>query len=98
MLGVDDGSIVSVSVRGVDGGNKIKGHLAVVDTVSLLAEVRVLKRVGMGDVNSGSWAELVIFEGREDCWVMVDKCPEAGRGHDEDELLNWRVLILLEVL
>jgi len=88
---------VSVSVRGVDGGNKIKGHLAVVDTVSLLAEVGVLKRVGMGDVNSSSWFELVVFEGGEDCVVMVDKCPEAGRGHDGDESSSWRVLILLKV-
>jgi len=77
---------VLVSVRGVDGGNKVKGHLAVVDTVSFLAKVLVLERVGVGDVDSSSWFELMVLKGREDCRVMVNECPEAGRGHDEDEL------------
>jgi len=48
----------------------------------------VLERVGVGDVDSSSWFELVILEGGEDGRVAVDKCPEAGRGHDEDESLN----------
>ena len=77
-----------VGVRGVDGGNKVKGHLTVVDSVSFLAEVQVLKRVGVGDMDSSSWFELVVLKGREDCRVVVDECPEAGRGHDEDELLS----------
>ena len=79
---------MSVSVRGVDGGDEVKGHLAMVNTVSFFAEVGVLKGVRVGDVNSSSWCELVIFEGGEDGGVAVDKCPEAGRGHDEDESLN----------
>jgi len=89
---------VSVSIRGVDGGDEVKGHLTMVDTVLFFAKVGVLKGMGVGDVNSSSWCELVIFEGREDGMVMVDKCPEASRGHDGDELSSWRVLILLEVL
>ena len=77
-----------VSIRSVDRGDKVKGHLSVVDTVSLFAEVRVLKRVGVGNMDSSSWFELVVLKGREDCRVTVDECPEAGRGHDEDELLS----------
>ena len=77
-----------VSVRGVDRGDEVKGHLTVVDTVSFLAEVWVFKRMGVGDVDSSSWFELVVFKGREDCGVAVDECPEIGRGHDEDELLS----------
>jgi len=77
-----------VSIRGVDGGDKVKGHLTVVDTVSFFAEERVLERVGVGDVDSSSWFELVVLKGGEDCRVAVDKCPEAGRGHDEDESSN----------
>ena len=88
MLSVDDGIIVSIGVRGIDRGDEIEGHLTVVGTVSLLAEVRVLKRVGVGDVDSSSWFELVVLKGREDCRVAVDECPKAGRGHDEDESLN----------
>jgi len=85
-LGVDDGLVVSVSIRGVDGGDKVKGHLLMVNTVPFFAEVRVLERVGAGDVDSSSWFELMVLKGREDCRVVVDECPEAGRGHDEDEL------------
>jgi len=59
-----------------------------VDTVPFFAEVGVLKGVRVGDMNSSSWCELVVFEGREDGVVAVDECPEAGRGHDEDELLS----------
>jgi len=88
LLGVDDGLVVLVSIRGVDRGNKVKGHLSMVDTVSFFAEVWVLERVGVGEVNSSSWFELVVFEGREDCRVAVDECPETGRGHDKDELLS----------
>ena len=77
-----------VSVRGVDGGDKVKGHLLVVNTVMFFAEVRMLKRVGVSDVDSGSWFELVILEGGEDGRVTIDKCPKAGRGHDKDESLN----------
>jgi len=87
-LGVDDGLVVSVSIRGVDRGDKVKGHLTVVDTVSFLAEIRMLERVGVGDMDSSSWFELVVLKGREDCRVAVDECPEAGRGHDEDESSN----------
>ena len=89
---------MSVSIGSVNGGNKVEGHLSMVDTVPFFAKVGVLKGMGVGDVNSSSWCELVIFEGREDGMVMVDKCPEASRGHDGDELSSWRVLILLEVL
>jgi len=79
---------VSVSVRGVDGGNEVKGHLSMVNTVPFLTEVGVLEGVGVGDMDSSSWFELVILEGGEDSRVVVDKCPEAGRGHDEDVSLN----------
>ena len=57
----------------------------VVDAVSFLAEIRMLKGVGVGDVDSCSWGELVVFKSGEDCVVAVDECPEAGRGHDGDE-------------
>ena len=87
-MGVDDGLVVLVSIRGVDRGDEVKGHLMVVDTVPFLAEVRMFKGVGMGNVDSGSWFELMVLKGREDCRVMVDKCPEAGRGHDEDKSLS----------
>jgi len=66
--------------------------------VTFFAEVRVLERVGVGNVDSCSWGELIVFKGGKDFVVMIDKCPEAGRGHDKDGLLSWRVLILLEVL
>ena len=75
-----------VSVRGIDRGDKVKGHLSMVNAVLFFAEIQVLKRVGVGDVNSSSWFELVVFEGREDCRVAIDECPKAGRGHDGDEL------------
>ena len=88
LLGVDDSSIKAVSVGDVDRGDEVKGHLSVVDIVAFLAEVRVLERVGVGDMDSSSWFELVVFKGREDCRVAVDECPETGRGHDEDELLS----------
>jgi len=77
---------VLIGIGSVDRGNKVKGHLVVVDTVTFFAEVRVLKGVGMGDVDPCSWGELVVLEGRVDCVVAVDECPEAGRGHDGDEL------------
>jgi len=48
----------------------------------------MLEGVGVSDVDSSSWFELVVLKGREDCRVAVDECPEAGRGHDEDELLS----------
>ena len=98
LLDVDDSSIVPISVRGVDGGNKVKGHLSVVRAISLLAEVGVFRGVFSGDVDSCSWSELVVFESGEDFGVMVDECPETGRGHDGGNSLNWRVLILLKVL
>ena len=88
LLSVNDGPVVSVSVRGVDGGDKIEGHSVVVGAVAFLAEVGVLKGVFSGDVDSCSWSELVVFEGREDGGVTVDECPETGRGHDRDESLN----------
>ena len=77
-----------VGIRGVDRGDEVEGHLAVVDTVSFLAEIRVLERVGVGDMDSSSWFELMVLKGREDCRVAIDKCPETGRGHDGDESLN----------
>jgi len=79
---------VSVSVRGIDGGDEVKGHLAMVDTVPFFAEVGVLKGMRVGDMDSSSWFELVVLKGREDCRIAVDECPEAGRGHDGDELLS----------
>jgi len=79
---------VLIGVRDVDGGDEIEWHSAIVNTVVFFAEVGMLKRVGVSDVNSSSWFELVILEGGEDGRVVVDKCPEAGRGHDEDESLN----------
>jgi len=79
---------VLIGIRDVDGGDKIEGHSAVINAVVFFAEVGMLQRVGVGDMDSSSWFELVILEGGEDGRVTVDKCPEAGRGHDEDESLN----------
>jgi len=79
---------VLIGVGGVDGGDEIEWHSAVINAVAFFAEVGMLKGVRVGDVDSSSWFELVILEGGEDSRVMVDKCPEAGRGHDEDESLN----------
>jgi len=76
---------VLVGIRGVDRGDEIEWHSAMIDAVVFFAEVGVLKRMGVSDVNSGSWFELVILEGGEDGRIAVDKCLEAGRGHDEDE-------------
>jgi len=98
LLGVDNHSVVSVGVRGVDGGDKVKGHSAMVHAVAFFAEIGMFKRVGMGDVDSGSQGECVIFESGEDFVVAIDKCPKTGRGHDGDESSSWRVLILLNVL
>ena len=56
----------------------------------------MFKSVFSGDVDPGSWSELVILEGSKDVWIAVDECPETGRGHDGGDSLNWRVLILLE--
>ena len=98
LLGVDDGSVVLVGVRGVNGGDEVEGHSAMVSAVAFLAKIGMLKSVFSGDVNSCSWFELVILEGGEDGGVTVDECPETGRGHDGDESLNWRVLILLGLL
>ena len=77
-----------IGVRGVDGGDEIEWHSVVVDAVVFFAEVGMLKRVRVGGVDSSSWFELMVFKGREDCRVAVDECPEAGRGHDEDESSN----------
>ena len=77
-----------MGVGGVDGGNKVKGHLAVVCAISLLAEEGMFKGMFSGDVNSCSWSELVVLEGGEDGGVAVDECPETGEGHDGDESLN----------
>jgi len=98
LLGVDDSSIVLVGVGGVNRGDKVKGHLAMIDAIPFFAEVGMFKSVGMGDMDSCFWFELMVLKSREDFVVAVDKCPEAGRGHDGGELSNWRVLILLEVL
>ena len=54
LLGIDDGSIVSVGIRGVDRCNKVKGHLAVVHAISLHVEVGMFKGVFPGDVDSCS--------------------------------------------
>ena len=88
LLGVDDGSVMSVGVRGVHGGDKVEGHSVVVGAVSFFTKVGVFKSVFSGDVDPRSWSEFVIFESGEDSWVTVDECPEAGRGHDGDESLN----------
>jgi len=88
LLGIDDGSIVMVGVGGVDGGNEVEGHSAMVHAVWLLTKVGMLKGMIISDVDSSSWFELVIFEGSEDFWIAVDECPKAGRGHDGDDLLN----------
>ena len=82
LLDVNDGFVKMVDVRGIDGGNEFEGHLAMVCAIPFLAEVRVFKGVVVGGVNSSSWFELVVFEGSEDCWIALDECPEAGRGHD----------------
>jgi len=87
-LGEDSGSVILIGIGGVDGGDEIEWHSVVVDAVVFFAEMGMLKRVRMGDVDSSSWFELVVLKGGEDGRVAVDKCPEAGRGHDEDELLN----------
>ena len=97
LLGVDNGSVVSVGIRGVNGGDEIEGHSTMVGAVAFLAEVGMLKGVGVGDVDSGSWGEHVVFKGREDAGIAVDECPEVGRGHDGGESSTWRVLILFEV-
>ena len=88
LLGVDDSFVVFVGVRGVHGGDKIEGHSAMVGAIAFLAEVRVLKSVFSGDMDSCSWSELVVFKGGEDSWVMVDECPETGRGHDGGDSSN----------
>jgi len=98
LLGVDDSSIKAVSVGDVDRGDEVKGHSAMIDTVGFFAEVGVFKSVDPSDVDSSSWFELVVFESGIDFWVLVDECPKTGRGHDGDDLLSQRVLILLEVL
>jgi len=77
-----------ISVGGVDRGDEIEWHSVVVNAVAFFTEVGMLKRVGVSNVDSSSWFELVIFEGGEDGRIAVDECPEAGRGHDEDESLN----------
>ena len=79
LLGVDDGSVVLIGVGDVDGGDKIKGHSAMVGTIVFLTEVGVFKSVFSGDVDSCSWSELVVLEGGEDGGVAVDECPETGR-------------------
>ena len=88
LLSVDDGSVVLVDVRGVDGGDKVEGHSTVIGAVAFLTEVGMLKGVGMGDVDSGSWGKRVVFKGRENVGVVVDECPKAGRGHDGDDSSN----------
>ena len=88
LLGVNDGPVVLVSVRGVNGGDEVEGHSAVVGTVTFLTKVGMFKGVFSGDVDPRSWSELVIFEGGEDSWVTVDECPEAGRGHDGGDSSN----------
>ena len=98
LLGVDDGFVVSIDVRSVDGGDKIEGHSAVINAVTFFAEIGVFKRVGVGDMDSGSWGERVVFKGREDLVVAVDECPKAGRGHDGGESSNRRVFILFDLL
>ena len=98
LLGVDDGSVVLVGVGSVYGGDKVEGHSVMVGAIAFLTEVGVLKSVLSGDVDSCSWSELVVFEGREDGWVAVDEGPETGGGHDGGDSSNWRVLILLEDL
>ena len=39
LLGVDDGPVVLVGVRGVDRGDEVKGHSAMVSAVAFLTEV-----------------------------------------------------------
>ena len=88
LLGVDDGSVVSINVGGIDGGDEVEGHSVMIGAVAFLTKVGMFKGVFSGDVNSCSWFELVVFEGGEDGGVAVDECPETGRGHDGDESLN----------
>ena len=88
LLGVDDGSVVLIGVGGVDRGDKIEGHSAMIGAITFLTEVGMFKGVFSGDVDSCPWSELVVFEGGEDGGVTVDECPEAGRGHDGDESLS----------
>jgi len=97
LLGVDGGSVKMVSVGGIDRGDEVEGHSAMIDTVGFFAEVGVFKSVDPSDMDSSSWFELVVFEGGVDFWVSVDECPKAGRGHDGGDLSSRRVLILLEV-
>ena len=87
-MGEDGSSVKLVGIGGIDGGDEVEWHSAMVNAVAFFAEIGVLKRVRVGDVDSSSWFELVVLKGGEDCRVAVDKCPEAGRGHDEDKLLN----------
>ena len=86
LLGVDDSSVVSIGVEGVDRSDEVKGHLTVIRAISLLTEVGVFKSVVSGDVDSCSWFELVVFKGSEDFWVTIDECPKTGRGHDGGDL------------
>ena len=88
LLGVDDGSVVSIGVRGVDGSDKIEWHSVVVDAVPFFAEVGMFKGMGVSDVDPGSWGERVVFKGGEDVRIAVDECPKAGRGHDRGESSN----------
>ena len=88
LLGVDDGSVVSIGIGGVDRGDKIEGHSVMVGAIAFLTEVRVFKSVFSGDVDSCSWFELVVFKSGKDSWVAVDECPETGRGHDGGNLSN----------
>ena len=88
LLGVDDSSVVLISVGGVDGSDEVEGHSAMVSAVAFLTKVGVFKGVFSSDVDSRSWSELVILEGGEDSWVTVDECPEAGRGHDGGDSSN----------
>ena len=88
LLGVNDGPVVSVSVRGVDGGDEIKGHSVMVSAVAFLTKVGVFKGVFSGDVDPCSWSELVVLEGGENGGVTIDECPETGRGHDGGDSSN----------
>ena len=96
LLGVDDGSVVSIDVGGIDRGDEVEGHSTMIGAIALFAEVGMFESVFSGDVDSCSWSELVVLEGGEDGGVAVDECPEAGRGHDGGDSSNRRVLILFE--
>jgi len=48
----------------------------------------------MGDVDVDPRFELMIFEGAEDPFISIDKCPKVGRGHDGGLSSEVRVLIL----